>query len=536
MVEEQPSSSFDAIIVGAGFAGLFMLHRLRERGFTARVLEAADGIGGTWYWNRYPGARCDIESMQYSYAFSEELQQEWKWAEVFSSQTEILRYLNHVADKFDLRKDIALNTRVVTATFDESRSEWTVITDRGERLSAHFCIMATGCLSNAKLPEIKGIDHFQGHCYHTGRWPHDKVQFDGQRVAVIGTGSSGIQSIPVIAKQAAHLYVFQRTPNFCIPARNRPLDSAYEQDWKSNYPEYRKQAQDTSFGVFVPDSQDRATSDTAPEQVCEEYEKRWQVGGVTFITTFSDILISTEANKSAADFVRHKIQETVKDPVTAECLSPVGYPIGAKRLCVDTDYFQTYNRDNVTLVDLRQGSIDEITPTGIRIKDKTYEVDSIVFATGFDAMTGALLNIDIHGRANISLRQKWAEGPRTYLGLMVTGFPNLFTITGPGSPSVLTNMVPSIELHVDIIAECLAYLRTHQYTTIEANAEAETAWFNHVNEVASMTLFSTADTWYNGANIPGKPKVFMPYAAGHNIYRQKCEQVVSNDYEGFSCA
>ncbi|CAF4605592.1 unnamed protein product [Rotaria sp. Silwood2] len=525
----------DALIVGAGFSGLYMLYCLRGHGFTVKILETGDGIGGTWYWNCYPGARCDVESIQYSYSFSEELEEEWKWSESFASQPEILRYLNYVADKFDLRKDIQLGTRVSAIIFDEIQSHWEIRTDRGDRLFAKFCIMATGCVSTTHVPQIKGFDVFSGNHYHTGQWPHANICFNGRRVAVIGTGSSGIQSIPLIAEQADHVFVFQRTPNFSIPARDEPLKVEYEQWLKSNYAEYRKQIFETPYGLIVKNNRNVSAMTVTPEERQDEFEKRWQEGGVAFLLSFNDLLLNKESNDTAAEFVRNKIREIVKNPEVAEALVPQNYPIGTKRLCVDRNYFQTFNRSNVTLVDLRKGSIDEITPSGIRIKEKIYEVNDIVLATGFDAMTGTLLKIDIRGRSGKSLREKWSEGPRTYLGLMMTDFPNLFIITGPGSPSVLSNMPRAIEQHVDWITECLNYLRTHCYDTIEPQLEAENAWILHVNEVANSTLFPLANSWYVGANIDGKPRVFMPYIGGFNVYRQKCQDIVNNGYEGFVC-
>ncbi|CAF4832037.1 unnamed protein product [Rotaria sp. Silwood1] len=525
----------DAVVVGAGFAGLYMLYQLREHGFSARIIEAGDGIGGTWYWNRYPGARCDIESMQYSYSFSEELQQEWKWSELFASQPEILRYLTYVADKFDLHKDIQLDTRVNAAFFDETHSHWEIQTDRGDRLLAKYCIMATGCLSMAHIPQIKGLDTFKGNHYHTGLWPHKDVGFSGHRVAVIGTGPSGIQSIPVIAEQADHVFVFQRTPNFSIPSHNGPLKSEYEQLWKLNYSEYRRQSLNTPFAILVQDLKNCSAMDLTPEERLQEYEKRWRIGSLTFLLTFNDLFYNKEANDTAAEFVRAKIRETIKDSTVAEALVPHTNPFGSKRLCVDSNYFETFNRENVTLVDLRNGSIDEITPTGIRIKEKIYEVDDIVFATGFDALTGALLKIDIRGRSGKTLQEKWAEGPRTYLGLMMVDFPNLFIVAGPQSPSVFANMVCDIEQHVDWITVCLDYLRMHNYNTIEPKIEAENSWVNHVNDEANRTLFPSVNSWYVGANIEGKPRVFMPYIGGFNRYRQKCQKIVNNGYEGFKC-
>ncbi len=523
----------DAVVVGAGFAGLYMLHRLRGLGLSARVFEAGQGVGGTWYWNRYPGARCDVESMDYSYSFSEELQQEWRWTERYSAQPEILKYANHVADRFGLRRDIQFGTRVTSAVFDESARHWTISTDRGDTVSARFCIMATGCLSDAQVPSFPGRDSFAGKWYHTGRWPHAGVDFSGLRVAVIGTGSSAIQSIPIIARQAAHLFVFQRTPNFSMPAHNAPLDPDYERQVKSNYNEFRRQARESRVGFVVDRSGDSAL-EVSREERNREYERRWARGGLGFSAAYTDILTSQEANDTAAEFFRAKIRSIVRDPVLADVLCPSDYPLGTKRLCVDTDYYATFNRDNVTLVDVRKGPIEAITPAGVRTAEAEYAVDAIVFATGFDAMTGALLKIDIRGRGGRTLQQAWAEGPRTYLGIAVAGFPNLFAITGPGSPSVLSNMIVSIEQHVDWIADCLAYLRAHGRATIEATARAQEAWVAHVNEVGHTTLYPRAKSWYMGANIPGKPRIFMPYIGGVGVYREKCAEVAARSYEGFA--
>ena len=523
----------DAVVVGAGFAGLYMLHRLRGLGCSARVYEGGDGVGGTWYWNRYPGARCDVESMDYSYSFSDELQQQWRWTERYASQPEILRYINHVADRFDLRRDISLSTRVTSAVFDEATSRWTVETDRGERVSARFCIMATGCLSNAQVPKLPGLDSFQGRRYHTGHWPHEGVDFTGQRVGVIGTGSSAIQSIPLIAQQAAHLYVFQRTPNFSVPARNAPLDPEFERRVKADYATFRRQARESRVGFVVERSE--ASALAVPDEERErEYEKRWGRGGLGFTATYVDLLTSQEANDTAAEFCRAKIRALVRDRGVAELLVPRDYPVGTKRMCVDTDYYATFNRDNVTLVDIRTAPIEAITPRGLRTRGAEYTVDSLVFATGFDAMTGALLAVDIRGRGGRTLREAWAEGPRTYLGLAVAGFPNLFTITGPGSPSVLSNMIVSIEQHVDWIADCLVYLRAHGREVVEATADAQEAWVAHVNEVGNTTLYPRAASWYMGANVPGKPRIFMPYIGGVWTYRQKCDAIAAEGYEGFA--
>ena len=527
--------TLDAVVVGAGFAGLYMLHRLRGLGFTARIFEAGKGVGGTWYWNRYPGARCDVESMDYSYSFSDELQQEWRWTERYSSQPEILKYINHVADRFDLRRDITLETRVNSAIFDEAANRWTVRTDRGHEISARFCIMATGCLSTTQQPTFKGLESFKGKWYHTGHWPHEGVDFTGQRVAVIGTGSSAIQSIPIIAAQAARLFVFQRTPNFSVPAHNAPLDPGYERAVKANYAEFRRQARESRVG-FVVERNDASALEVSDEERTREYEARWKRGGLGFSSTFNDVLISKAANDTAAEFFRAKIRSIVRDPNVAETLVPKTYPLGTKRLCVDTDYYATFNRDNVSLVDLTKTPIEEITPDGLRTTREVYHLDSIVFAIGFDAMTGTLLALDIRGCGGQTLREKWAEGPKTYLGVSVAGFPNLFMITGPGSPSVLSNMIVSIEQHVDWIADCLVHLRAHGLHRIEATVDAEEAWVAHVNEVGHATLYPRANSWYMGANVPGKPRVFMPYVGGVGAYRQRCSDVAAKGYTGFSLA
>jgi cyclohexanone monooxygenase len=526
-----PDRDFDAVIVGAGFAGLYMLHRLRGMGFRARVFEAGSGVGGTWYWNRYPGARCDVESMQYSYQFSDELQQEWEWTERYAAQPEILRYANHVADRFNLRRDIQLNTRVKAATFDEEEECWVIETSDGARASARFCIMATGCLSSPNLPKFEGINRFEGERYHTGYWPHEAVDFTGKRVAIIGTGSSAVQSIPIIAKQAKHLFVFQRTPNYVVPAQNAPLDPEYVRAIKAGYAELRARAKETMTGIDF-DYSDQAALETPPEQRNREYERRWQHGGLWFLGAYKDLMVDQAANDTAAEFVRAKIREKVRDPAVAEALSPKN-TIGCKRLCVDIGYFETFNQPNVTLVDVSQSPIEQITRQGIRANGEEYKVDAIVFATGFDAMTGALLKIDIRGRGGQTLKEKWSEGPRTYLGVAMAGFPNLFTITGPGSPSVLTNMLPTIEQHVEWVADILAHMRAHHLGLAEPSVEAEEDWGAHADEVAGRTLRYTCNSWYLGVNIPGKPRVFMPYIGGFPKYVQKCNEVAANGYDGF---
>ena len=529
----QATESYDVVVVGAGFAGMYMLHRVRGQGFTARVYEQGDGVGGTWYWNRYPGARCDVESMQYSYSFSEELQQEWDWSERYAPQPEILKYANHVADRFNLRPDIQFNTRVERAAFDERANTWSVTLSDGNNVTAKFVVLATGCLSNARMPEIRGLDGFKGKVYHTGHWPHETIDFTGLRVGVIGTGSSGIQSVPVIAEQASHLTVFQRTANFSIPARNAALTEEERQAFRAKYPEVRHFARVESRNGIYTEMPDRGALDDGDNERRAKYEARWTRGGLTFMSVYNNLGLDKVANDTAADFVREKIAEIVEDPATAKLLQPTSHPIGTKRICIDTEYFAAFNRPNVTLVDIKSNPIEEITANAVRTGAKDYEVDALVLATGFDAMTGSVAKIDISGRNGQTLNEKWAEGPRTYLGLMSAGFPNLFVITGPGSPSVLSNMIVSIEQHVEWIADCVAYMRDRGLDAMEADGDAEDRWVAHVNEVAYTTLYPTANSWYMGANVPGKPRIFMPYIGGVGVYRQICNDVAANGYEGF---
>ncbi|MCZ8133300.1 MAG: NAD(P)/FAD-dependent oxidoreductase [Steroidobacteraceae bacterium] len=523
----------DAVVVGAGFSGMYMLHKLRGLGLKVRVIEAGENVGGTWYWNRYPGARCDVMSMEYCYSFDPQLEQEWEWTERYPSQPEILRYLDHVADRLDLRRDITFRTRVTSAHYDEGANRWTVTTDAGETFSARFCVMATGCLSTTRKPPFEGVDAFRGRTFHTGEWPHEPVDFTGRRVGVIGTGSSGIQVVPVVAQQAAKLHVFQRTPNFSIPAHNGPLDPDFVKQFKSRYPAHRAEARVSLFGVPWAIDMNSALG-VPPEERQRKYEAAWAQGGATpMLVAYVDLLANEQANETAAEFVRQKIREIVKDPKTAELLTPRDHPLGTKRICVDTDYYATFNRPNVELVDVRSAPIVRFTATGLETAAAAYELDDVIFATGYDAMTGTLLRIDVRGRGGVSLRDKWADGPKTYLGLSVAGFPNLFTITGPGSPSVLSNVVVSIEQHVEWTADCIAWLRQEGYATIEATPEAEEKWVAHVNEVADTTLFPKANSWYTGANIPGKPRVFMPYVGGVGPYREICDGVAKKGYEGF---
>lgn len=531
--EPSPDTDYDAVIVGAGFAGLYMLHKLRSMGFSARVYEIGSGVGGTWYWNRYPGARCDVPSLEYSYQFDDALQQEWEWTEKYAAQPEILAYANHVADRHSLRPDIQLETRVTTAVFDQDAAVWTVETDQGDRVKARFCIMATGCLSARNLPQFDGLESFKGQWYHTGDWPEEGVDFTGKRVGVIGTGSSGIQVIPAIAEQAEHLYVFQRTPAYSVPAQNRPLPPDEQEMFKANYAGFRAQASRNRAGLLY-ELGEKSALEVSEEERRREYEARWQMGGIGFTAAFQDLYDSRDANDTAAEFVRSKIREIVHDPAVAQALAPRTL-IGCKRLCLDTGYFETYNRKNVTLVDLGGAGIDEITPDGIAAKGTAYALDVIVFATGYDAMTGALLRVDIRGDGGHTLKENWAEGPKTYLGLATSGFPNLFMITGPGSPSVLSNMIPSIEQHVEWIADCIGHAREQGVDRIEATRDAEEQWVAHVNEIAERTLYPQASSWYLGANIPGKPRVFMPYI-GFPDYVRRCDEVARQGYKGFVMA
>ena len=533
------TDDYDVVVVGAGMAGLYALYKLREElGLSVRVYEAGGGVGGTWFWNRYPGARCDTESMDYSYSFSHELEQEWEWTERYPTQPEILRYLDHVADRFDLRRDIQLDTRVVEGHYDEAAHRWTLRTDRGDAVRARYCVMAVGCISAVNMPEIPGLERFEGGLYHTARWPEAGVDFSGQRVGVIGTGSTGIQLIPQVAAQAAQLFVFQRTANYSLPANNGPLDPELQRSIKADYRERRRLARESGGGVPAthPEvTQPRSALELTPDERREVFARGWAIGGgPPFLFAFDDLLTNLEANESAAEFVRARIGEIVADPRVAEALTPRDHAIGTKRICVDTDYYATYNRDNVTLVDVRATPIEEILPRGVRTSATVYELDSLAFATGFDAMTGALFAVDIRGRDGRSLRGKWAEGPRAYLGLATAGFPNLFIVTGPGSPSVLSNMPVSIEQHVDWITDCIAYARGRGSEVIEAALDAEDRWVDHVNEVANDTLYPTANSWYVGANIPGKPRLFTPYVGGVGEYRRICDEKAARGYEGFA--
>jgi cyclohexanone monooxygenase len=526
------AARFDAVIVGAGFAGLYALHRLRRLGLSVRLFDEGGGVGGTWYWNRYPGARCDTESLQYSYQFSEELQQEWHWSERYATQPEIEKYLNHVADRFGLRPDIELNTRVERVHHDEGAERWIVGTSGGNVVYADYCVLATGCLSSPMTPKIDGLDSFAGPKYHTARWPDETVDFAGLAVGVIGTGSSAMQVVPIIAEVAQHLCVFQRSANYAVPAWNGPLDPDYVREFKGHYADNRRKAKELVAG-FLCYYNPKSALEVTPEERDSEYEDRWRRGGIGYLAAFADITTDAAANRTAAEFVHRKIRETVKDPAVAELLIPNSV-IGCKRLCCHAGYYATFNRDNVSLVDVKTNPIERIVPDGVVVAGKTYRIDALVLATGFDAMTGALNKIDVRGKGGARLKDKWAEGPRAYLGVASAGFPNLFIITGPGSPSVLTNMVPTIEQHVDFIADCIAYMRARGMSTVDPDIAAEDAWVEYNDEVAHRTLRYDCASWYLGSNIPGKKRVFMPFVGGLPAYIRKCEEVVATDYEGFN--
>ncbi|WP_106477977.1 flavin-containing monooxygenase [Phytohalomonas tamaricis] len=524
----------DIAIIGAGIAGMYMLYRARELGLKAQVYEQGDEVGGTWYRNRYPGLRCDVESMDYSYSFSEELQQEWKWSERFSTQGEILRYLKYVAEKFDLRRDINFNTRIVSAHYNDENGLWRIKKENGETVTSLYYVMATGCLSVPKEPNINGIDDFKGNIYYTTDWPKEPVDFSGKRVAVIGNGSSGIQVIPILAEQAQHLMVFQRTPSFSLPAYNGPIDPDYAQVLKDNYTEHRRFAREDSIGGIPFVSYDKSAFDVSPAERWRVYNELYQRGApFAFQSAFNDLLTSEDANHTAADFIADKIRRKVNDPDVAEMLIPHGQYVATRRLCMDTGYYETFNRDNVTLTSLKHTPIERIVPEGIQTLDQLHEFDCIVFATGYDAVTGALLRVDIRGKEGLSLAEKWEDGPRSNMGIMVADFPNMFTITGPGSPSVLSNMFVSIENHVDWIANCIKYLGEHGNTHIASSKEGEADWVAHANEVVSNTLFPKTNSWYMGANVPGKPRVFLAYIGGVNNYRKICDQVANSGYPGF---
>ncbi|MEM7092453.1 MAG: NAD(P)/FAD-dependent oxidoreductase [Actinomycetota bacterium] len=540
-MEPTAEPAIDAVVVGAGFAGMYMLHALRQAGFTARTFDTAGDVGGTWYWNRYPGCRCDIESVQYSYQFSAELQQEWTWTERYASQPEILAYAQHVADRFDLRRDITFETRVDRAHFDDSIHAWRISTSAAgasgtnEELTARHLILGVGCLSTIDLPTIDGIDDFAGTMVHTGRWPHDGIDFAGQRAGVIGTGSSGIQSIPIIAEEADHLTVFQRTPNYVVPARNRQLSDDEMADIKSGYGELRARARATVSAFDFPRNADSCVS-ASPTEREQRFEAFWGNGGLPFLGVFGDLLTSPEANRIVTEWWQSKIRAVVDDPETAEALIPDGDIFGGKRLCCGTDYFETYNRDDVTLVDVSEAGIDRVTERGVVANGVEHELDVLICATGFDAMTGSVIRMDLAGPDGTTIAQKWADGPHNYLGILINGFPNLFNMQGPGSPSVFATMLTGMEHQGDWIVDCLEHMRSTGRTRVEATADDEAAWVLRVAEVAEPSLRSKCDSWYLGSNIDGKPKVFMPWIGGFPAYVDICADVIEDDWAGLEFA
>ncbi|MEQ8859132.1 MAG: NAD(P)/FAD-dependent oxidoreductase [Pseudomonadales bacterium] len=562
------ADGYDVLIVGAGFAGLYAIHRFRNQGLSVLALEAGSDVGGTWYWNRYPGARCDVPSLEYSFGFSEELEQEWDWPEVFSAQPDILRYANHVADRFDLRRDIRFDTRVSAAEYFEAEGVWRLHTEAGEEFEAPFCVMATGCLSVPNVPDIPGAESFQGQVLHTGRWPQEDVDLTGKRVGIIGTGSSGVQAIPELAKQAAELIVYQRSPVYTVPANRKAMRGAVQDEFKVHYRQIREMQQRSpgGFSGFRPvksrrdggadEAADGTSATAAPvaepvgvtaipvqgsgaaailDLTPEQRQRLVRERGLGVLLSFRDAYADPEANEAANEAFRYGIRELVQDTETAEKLCPTDYGLGCKRQVLDRDYYETFNRDNVTLVDVRATPIEAVTPTGLRTSEAVFDLDVLIYATGFDAMTGALLKANVSGRGALRLEDKWADGPVTYLGLALSGFPNLFTVTGPGSPSVLCNMLVAIEQHVNWIGDCIDFLRANGYSRIEALPEAEEEWVAHVNAVAEGTMYTapSCNSWYLGANIPGKPRIFMPYVGGYPRYRDRCDKVAANGYEGF---
>lgn len=532
------SDNYDVVVVGAGFSGMYLVKKLRDLGLNFVILEQGGDVGGTWYWNRYPGARCDIPTVEYSYSFDKELEQSWDWQELMAAQPEILTYANQVADNYDLRDAMRFNTRVASADFDENENSWTVVTDTGDEYLARYFIMATGCLSVPNWPDIEGREDYAGRTIHTGLWPHEEVDFTGLRVGIIGTGSSAVQSIPEIAKTAKELKVFQRTPVYTFPAGNHPLDDDFRADIKARYEDIRETQRGSLGGMAMFGVMGRL-QEVGTEKIAdcseEEREQRLVEEGLPSLRRYADVGLDLEANEMACDLYRRHIADIIDDPETAKALMPRGYPMGCKRQVVDIGYYEAFNRDNVSVIDLREDPIERINESGVCTAGGQHDVDVLIYATGFDAMTGAINNVSITGRSGTKLKDKWENGPRSYLGLQIAGFPNLFTVTGPGSPSVLSNMLVSIEQHCDWITDCIHHMNSNGLNTIEAEQQAEDQWVKHVFEVADGTMLTapSCSSWYLGVNIPGKPRVFMPYVGGVGNYRAKCSSVAANGYEGF---
>ena len=550
MSKKESIRDYDAIVVGAGFAGMYALYCLRNMGMRVKVYEQASSVGGTWYWNRYPGARCDVDSMQYSYAFSSDLQQEWDWTEKYATQPEILKYAEHVAKRFDLKKDIDFNTSVKSIVFDEKLTNWEIKLDTGKIIKCSFVIMATGNLSVFNKVPFKGVNEYSGRILYTGQWPHHDIDISCENVGIVGTGSSAIQSIPIIAKEAKHLYVFQRTPHYSVPAYNQKLQrspngkapvgfkqakgfdcTATVDEIKADYQGLRDRARSMFTAMAFQFNKQSAleVSDKKREKIFESY---WQRGGIPFLAAFNDLSLSLESNYMASEFVRKKIQNVVKDPKIAELLTPK-YNIGCKRLAVDTGYYESFNRSNVTLVDISKDPIKRLNPEGIELKEKNFNLDTIIMATGFDAMTGALSNINIKGKRGADLKDKWIHGPRSYLGIAISGFPNFFMVTGPNSPSVLANLIVGIEHHVNWICKCIKFMEEKKYNQFDVITKEEDNWISHSNELVKNHIYSTCDSWYVGANVPGKSRIFMPYVGGFPKYAEKCKEIEQSDYKGF---
>ena len=543
---------YDVVIVGAGFAGMYGLHKFRAQGLSVKVFEAGSDVGGTWYWNRYPGARCDVPSIEYSFGFSEELEQEWDWPEVFSAQPDILRYANHVADRFNLRKDIQFESRVTEVLFLEESSDWRISVGETYQCHAKFCVMATGCLSVPNTPEIEGADQFRGQVLHTGRWPKEEVDLSGKRVGVIGTGSSGVQAIPELAKMSGHLYVYQRSPVYTVPANRKAMREEVQQEFRKNYREIRRLQQHNFGGVSnfrLTESVRRPQADRANRKdaasampakilgLSEEARKQLIAEqGLGVLLSFADVYSDLEANEVANRLFREEIAQIVDDQNVAAGLLPNDYGLGCKRQVLDRDYYETFNRSDVSLVNLKETPLERITPNGIKTSDAEQELDVLIYATGFDAMTGALLKSNVVGKNGVALQDKWQFGPAAYLGLQISGFPNLFMVTGPGSPSVLCNMLVAIEQHINWISDCISYMEGNGLSQIEPTEQAEEQWVVQVNQVAEGTMYTapTCNSWYLGANIPGKPRIFMPYVGGYPQYKARCDEIVANGYEGFS--
>jgi cyclohexanone monooxygenase len=536
---ETATPDVDAVVVGAGFAGLYLLHRLRQSGFAARGFEAGGGVGGTWYWNRYPGARCDIESITYSYQFSNELQQEWAWTERLAGQPEILAYIEHVADRFDLRRDITFNTKVAGASFDDETHLWTVQTAAangaatGETLTARFVLLGSGVLSVTDRPEFEGLDEFEGPTFHTGRWPHAEPDLVGKRIGVIGTGSSGIQSIPILADTAEHLHVFQRTPNYVVPAQNRPIPPEEFDQIRVDYPEIRAKAWERPAAFLFPFNPGSAL-DVSEEERKARFDAQWEIGGLPFLGVFGDLLTNPEVNRLVTEYWETRVREIVHDPDIAELLIPKNDIFGGKRLCAGTNYLETFNRDDVTLVDCSSHGIERFTARGVVVEGAEYELDAVVFATGFDAMTGSVVAMDIAGPTGRTIKDDWSDGAYTFLGMAIHGFPNLFNTQGPGGPGVFVSMVTGIEHQGDWIVDCMSWMREHGHTRIEATAEAQEEWVTEVRRAAALSMRPTVDSWYSGANIEGKHREFMPYIGGFQLYRQHCSACSDNNYQGMT--